>query len=112
MKRLIFVLHLLEFVLFYAREVLLSNLRVAYDAITPDHHARPGIVAIPLRAESDLEILLLANLISMTPGTLSLDVSTDRTTLYVHAMFLDDPEATRREIIEKMEGRVLRLLRG
>lgn len=112
MKRLMFVLYFLEFVLFYAREVMLSNLRVAYDAITPNHHARPGIVAIPLRVQSDLEILLLANLISMTPGTLSMDISTDRSTLYVHAMFLDDPEEMRREIIEKIEGRVLRLLRG
>ena len=47
--------------------------------------------------------MLLANLISLTPGTLSVDVSTDRSTLYIHAMNVDDPAALRREIKDGFE---------
>jgi multicomponent Na+:H+ antiporter subunit E len=102
---------LIAFVGFYLRELLLANLRVAYDVVTPTHHMHPGIVAVPLDARSDVEITLLANLLTMTPGTLSMDISDDRTTLYVHGMFVSDPEAFRREVKDGFERRVLELLR-
>jgi len=104
-------LRAVEFVLFFVGQLLLSSLRVALDVVTPSHRARPGIVAVPLAARSDAEITLLANLVSLTPGSLSLDVSPDRGTLYVHVMFLDDAESTRRDIKEGFERRVLELLR-
>ena len=53
---------------------------------------------------------VLANLITMTPGTLSLDVSPDRKTLYVHAMYINDPEALRCDIKENLERRARALL--
>lgn len=101
----------LRFASFYVREMILSNLRVAYDVLTPAVNRRPGILAIPLAARTDFEIALLANLVTLTPGTLSLDVSTDRKTLYVHAMFIDDVERVRREIKDGLERRVLELVR-
>lgn len=97
--------------LFFLWELVLSNLRVAYDVVTPRHHMKPGIVAIPLEAKTDAEITLLANLITLTPGTLSLDVSADRQFLYVHSMYIDDAEATRRRIKHGFERRVLEVLR-
>jgi multicomponent Na+:H+ antiporter subunit E len=100
-----------SFLVFYVRELILANLRVAYDVVTPQMRSRPGIVAIPLDARTDLEITLLANLTTMTPGSLSLDVSDDRRVLYVHGMFVDDPETFRREIKEGLERRVLEVLR-
>jgi multicomponent Na+:H+ antiporter subunit E len=99
------------FVGFYFWKLLLANLRVAYDVLTPRHYMRPGVVAIPLDARTDGEITLLANLMTLTPGTLSLDVSTDRRVLYLHALYIDDPEALRREIKEDYERRVLELMR-
>ncbi|QDU35975.1 Na(+)/H(+) antiporter subunit E [Maioricimonas rarisocia] len=96
---------------FFLWQLLLSNLRVAYDVITPRLYMRPGVVAVPLDAQSDLEITLLANLITLTPGTLSLDVSEDRRILYVHAMFVDDVEQFRDSIKNGFERRVLELLR-
>jgi multicomponent Na+:H+ antiporter subunit E len=72
---------------------------------------RPGIVAVPLDAQTDLEITLMANLITLTPGTLSLDVSEDRHTLYVHAMFVDSPESVRDSIKNGFERRLLELIR-
>jgi multicomponent Na+:H+ antiporter subunit E len=99
------------FILFFIQELVLANLRLAYDVITPGFHMRPAIVAVPLDARTDLEITLLANLISVTPGGFSLDVSDDRKVLYVHAMYVDDPEAFRRQIKAGFERRVLELLR-
>ncbi|MCS6772237.1 MAG: Na+/H+ antiporter subunit E [Kiritimatiellae bacterium] len=99
------------FVLYFLKEVIKSSLRVAWDVVTPTHYNRPGIVAIPMNAKTDLEIMLLANLISLTPGTLSLDVSPDRKTLYIHAMFAERPDEIRREIRDGLEKRLLELLR-
>lgn len=96
---------------FFLWQLLLSNLRVAYDVITPHLYMRPGIVAVPLDAKTDLEITLLANLITLTPGTLSLDVSEDRNVLYVHAMFADDPDRVRDDIKNGFERRLLELIR-
>ncbi len=88
-----------------------SNAIIAYDVLTPTHHMKPVVIGIPIKAQTDLEITVLANLITMTPGTLSLDISPDRKTLYVHAMYIRDPEALRRDIQENFEPRVLALLR-
>jgi multicomponent Na+:H+ antiporter subunit E len=102
---------LLRFAAFYVKELVLSNLRVAYDALTPTHYMSPAFVGIPLDVKTDFEILLLANLITMTPGTVSLDVSTDRRMLYLHAMYVTDPETLRRKIKSDLERRVIELLR-
>lgn len=99
------------FALFYLWELILANLRVAYDVATPDYHMRPGIIAIPLGELTDVEITLLANLITLTPGTLSLDVSADRRVLYIHAMYIDDVEKVRQHIKHGYERRVVELLR-
>ncbi|MGO8470271.1 Na+/H+ antiporter subunit E, partial [Rhizobium leguminosarum] len=59
---------------------------------------KPGIFAFPLTVTSDFQITLLANLITLTPCTLSVDFSTDRRTLYVHSLDCSDPETTKRDI--------------
>lgn len=99
------------FVLYFVKEMLVSSVRVAWDVITPAHRSRPGIVAIPLEAQTPMEITLLANAITLTPGTLSLDLSEDQRVLYIHAMFVDDPDALRREIKTGLEARLLELFR-
>ncbi len=99
------------FVAFIIYQLVLSNLRVAYDVITPSANRSPAVIGVPLDATTDTEITLLANLITLTPGTLSLDVSEDRKTLFVHAMFAEDAEAFCREIKQGFERRVLELLR-
>ncbi len=99
------------FLAYYLWEIFHSNFTVAVDILTPTHRMRPGIVAIPLEAKTDFEITLLANLITMTPGTLSLDLSDDRSTLYVHAMYITDPETIRQSIKQDLERRVLDVFR-
>lgn len=96
---------------YFLYELVKSNLEVMWDVLTPELKAQPGIVAVPLDAETDVEIMLLANMISLTPGTLSLDVSPDRKTLYVHAMYIDDPDETRAALKEGMERNLLEALR-
>jgi len=96
---------------FFGKALLVSNLKVLWDVVTPRHISRPGIIGLPLDARTDLEIMLVANLISLTPGTLSLDLSDDRRILYIHVMFLDDIETARRQIKQGLEKRVLEVMR-
>jgi len=143
-----------RFALRYLWELVLANLRVAYDVLVPgalptpgtgravpavprpralepvgrtptafpdglraplaqESYVCPGVIAIPLDARTDIEITLVANLITLTPGSVSLDLSEDRKVLYIHAMYIDggDVEAYRRSVKEGLERRVLELLR-
>lgn len=97
---------------FFLWELVLANLRVALDVATPRYNMTPGIVQLPLDVSSDAEILLLAALINLTPGSVALDVSADRRVMYVHVMYIRTPDAARAEIKDGFERRVLDLLRG
>ncbi|ATH76114.1 MULTISPECIES: Na+/H+ antiporter subunit E [Halomonadaceae] len=101
---------IIGFIGFFMKELVQANLRVAFDILTPPWHMQPGVIALPLAARTEMEITMVANLISLTPGTLSLDVSDDRRVLYIHAMFLDDEDELRRSLKE-MEHRALELFR-
>jgi multicomponent Na+:H+ antiporter subunit E len=99
------------FIFYFLSELLKANLEVAYDVVTPRFYMKPGIVSIPLDAKTDLEITLLANLITLTPGTLALDVSDDRKVLYVHGMYIKNREEFIRAIKTGFEKRLLEILR-
>ena len=101
----------INLVAYFLKELVISNLRVLWDVITPGHINRPGIIGVPLTAQTDLEIFVVASLISLTPGTLSIDLSEDRKTLFVHVMFLDDVEKAREEIKNGLERRILEVMR-
>lgn len=101
----------INFVFFFLYELLLANLEVAYDLITPRYYMKPGIVRYELTAKTDMEITLLSNLISLTPGTLILDVSDDKTVLYIHVMYVKDREKFIRRIRDGFERRLLNILR-
>ncbi|MEM8591612.1 MAG: Na+/H+ antiporter subunit E, partial [Pseudomonadota bacterium] len=88
-------------------ELIVSSIRVIWDIITPTLKARPAIIDMPLDVKTDTGILLVTNLISLTPGTLSIDVSQDRKFLRVHAMFADDPLAVCNELKSGMEKWVI-----
>jgi multicomponent Na+:H+ antiporter subunit E len=91
---------------FFIWELMLANVRVAIDVLRPHTAIRPAVVAIPLDVTSDGEILLLSMLINITPGSVTIDLSDDRRTLYVHVMHMASAEASRREIKEGFERRV------
>ncbi|MEZ4709836.1 MAG: Na+/H+ antiporter subunit E [Caldilineaceae bacterium] len=81
---------LISFMLFFVWELILANVRVARDVLRPRIRFEPAVVAIPLQNYSDAEATLLANFITLTPGTVSLDIVDEPIkgvrTLYVHAM--------------------------
>jgi multicomponent Na+:H+ antiporter subunit E len=91
---------------FFIWELMLANVKVAIDVLRPGTTIRPAVVAIPLDVTSDGEILLLSMLINITPGSVTIDLSRDRRTLYVHVMHMTSAEASRREIKEGFERRV------
>ncbi len=97
------------FVLYFFWQVFKSNMEVAYEVATPGLGIKPGVTAVPLELESDVGITILANFITLTPGTLSLDVSDDKKVLYVHGMYMDDEEGVLQGIKE-IEARILDLM--
>jgi multicomponent Na+:H+ antiporter subunit E len=97
----------------FARELLLSALRVTVLVCRPDmqKRLRPAIVHYPLNTDRDIEIALLANLITLTPGTLSIDVTADKRFLVIHALEMGDAAAFRRDIAEGFERLVMEACR-
>ncbi|MDQ3551280.1 MAG: Na+/H+ antiporter subunit E [Bacteroidota bacterium] len=102
---------IISFIFYFFKELIKANMQVAHDVITPKFFMKPGIIKYPLDAKTDLEITLLANLISLTPGTLSLDVSDDKKVLYLHAMYIYDKEEFIESIKDGLEKKLLSLLR-
>lgn len=102
---------IISFVFYFIWQMIKANLQVAYDVITPRYFMRPGIVKFPLNARTETEINLLSMMISLTPGTLILDISEDRKTMYIHVMYLDNQEKFVRQMKTGLERRLLEALR-
>ncbi|NPV76505.1 MAG: Na+/H+ antiporter subunit E [Anaerolineae bacterium] len=99
----------LEFLSFFLWELLIANIRVVIIVLSPRPKLRPAVIGIPLDIQEDAAITLLVNLITLTPGTLSLDVSTDRRMLYIHSIWVQDAETFRAHIKTGYERRVKEL---
>ncbi len=97
--------------LVFLYELVMSTIRVAITVLSPNMNLKPGIFAYKLEVDRDIEITILANLITLTPGTLSVDVSEDKQYLYVHAIDCSDVDATRRDIADSFERRILEAFR-
>jgi multicomponent Na+:H+ antiporter subunit E len=98
------------FTLFYAKEVIISNLRVAKDALSPRPHLRPGIVGIPVEGYTDRQVWALASLLTMTPGSISLEVDETRRVLYLHTLYTEPTAAELRAQIQRDYERPIRIL--
>jgi multicomponent Na+:H+ antiporter subunit E len=96
MSRLWFVVrHIPPYVWFlvvFVRELIIANAVVAREVLTPGMHLEPAIIRVPTSCTTDVQMMLLANTITMTPGTLSLEVDTETRELYVHGLFVHDRE--------------------
>ncbi len=102
---------IIAFVFYFIYELILANIKITIDVLTPKNRMSPGIIAVPLSAETDFEITLLANLITLTPGSLSLDVSSDRKILYVHSMYVSDKKKFKDQIKNGFERKLLEITR-
>lgn len=94
----------LRYFLVLLKDIVVSNGLVALQVCGPLHRLQPGFVAIPLDLEDDLGITLLASTISLTPGTVSAEVSEDRCWLYVHVLHLTDEAELIRTIKARYES--------
>lgn len=99
------------FALYFLRELVVANLRVARDVLSPGMpNLRAGIVRFPTRTRPGWERTTLANAITMTPGTLTLEVDDAHDALYVHTLYAEDREAFTASL-QAMEHHLLRALR-
>lgn len=92
-------------------ELITSAVRVGLLVLRPQLKLRPAFIAFPLTVTHDVEITLLANLVTLTPGTLSVDVSADRKFLLIHAIDVTDREELVRSIREGLEKKVMEACR-
>lgn len=100
---------LVNFILFFIWDLIKANARVAYDVLTPTHLMKPAVIAVSLDLKTDGAITVFSNLITVTPGSLALDVSTDKKVLYVHIMYFEDEELHVAEL-KRLEAMVIDLL--
>jgi multicomponent Na+:H+ antiporter subunit E len=90
-------------------QIVLANLRLTRDVVSVRYRMTPGVIRLPLSITTDGEILLLAAMINITPGSVALDVSEDRQTMYVHVMHITTAEEARMQIKDGFERRILEL---
>lgn len=100
-------LALLRFIAFFALDLVRASLQVALLVVRPRTQLRQAVVAVPVRGASDSLLTLLANAISLTPGTLTLEVDRPRSTLYVHVLDV----GTKPQGVERVRADILRLER-
>ncbi|MEZ4613945.1 MAG: Na+/H+ antiporter subunit E [Caldilineaceae bacterium] len=107
--------HLAYFLTYVLWQIVLSNLSIAKLVLQPKPTLDPGIIAIPLRVTTGLEITILASVITLTPGTISVDLGTNEEgerVLYVHNLTVGDPAAFRRSVQQGFERLLLQVTQG
>ncbi|WP_047986359.1 Na+/H+ antiporter subunit E [Ornithinibacillus californiensis] len=105
------IVKIFKLILLFVKELLLSNLSILKLVYTPKPEIEPGIFALPLEVKSNWGITLLAHLISLTPGTLSVAVSDKNDVLYIHAMDIDEVDKSVKEIKDSFEKAILEVTR-
>lgn len=101
---------IVAFLLWFSKEVVVANLRVARQVLTPGLDLDAAIVEVPTRCRTALELVVFANCITLTPGTITLDADEQGRVLYVHGMFVADRDAFLADLAG-MEARILRAMR-
>lgn len=99
---------ILSLALLFGFELVMSAIKVALLVVRPDMHRTltPGVIAFPLSVKRDVEITILANLVTLTPGTLSVDVSENRQHLFIHVLDMKDRDEVVRGIAQGFERKV------
>ena len=91
----------LKFLGVFAVKLVEANIVLAREVVTPENHIKTGIVAVPIPGASDLVLTIVANAVSLTPGTLTLDTRLEpEPTVYVHVLHLHDLDRARAEVVE------------
>ncbi|MEW8970073.1 Na+/H+ antiporter subunit E [Mesobacillus jeotgali] len=101
----------LNLIYIFTLELILSNISVLKAVLRPKLNIKPGIFAFPTELKEDWEITMLANLITLTPGTLVVDISPDNRILYVHAMDISDADEAIQSIKNTFEKAIMEVSR-
>jgi len=103
------IFRLIIFVLTYLFQLTKANILIAKEILSLHPKLKPGIIKLELDVKKDFEILSMVNLISMTPGSLCVDISEDKKYIYVHEMYIDDVDEMKLKIKNSLEKRILEL---
>lgn len=101
------VVAIVKLLLLFSYKLILANYDVAKIILTPKLNIEPGIIAVPTKLKTDWEVTLLANLISLTPGTLSMDFSENGRIIYVHSIHVPDKDEAIKEIHDSFEKAIM-----
>jgi len=104
-------LSILKLLIIFMRELILANYAVLKSILQPNAKLTPGIFAMKTVLTTDWQITILSNLITLTPGTLVIDISEDNSTLYIHAMDISNKEETIKAIQDSFEKAILEVSR-
>lgn len=107
MKQIKKIFYIIDFVGYYVLQLVRSNLYIAYDILTPKMQMKPAFIKVHLSLKTDTGILLFSNLLSMTPGSLCIDISADKKILDVHILYFSSDEIMQKDF-EKMQNKIKR----
>ena len=93
---------------YYKVKLVQANIYIAFDILTPRMRTNPGFMEVYLKIRSDNGLLLFSNLLSMTPGTLSVDIDSKKQMLLVHVLYNSDKEKTLEEI-DNLQNRIKKI---
>lgn len=88
--------YLLVYVLYKLVE---ANLILAWEIVTPKNTINIGVVAVPLRTDNEIAMMVVANIITLTPGTVTIEAAGTPPVLYVNVLHLDELEQVRKELL-------------
>lgn len=93
---------------FFVIDVIRSTIRVASEVLTPGFQMQPAIIRVDVTGMSDRQLFFMMNMITMTPGSMGIGLSDDRSALYLHIMYLEGSLTEVRESFEQSYGKKVR----
>ncbi|OIJ16656.1 Na+/H+ antiporter subunit E [Anaerobacillus alkalilacustris] len=101
------VIAIFKLISMFLWELILANIEMVKIVLSPKLDIQPGIVAVPTKLKTDWEVTLLSSLISLTPGTLSMNFSDDGKTIFVHSIHVPDKEKMIKQIHNTFEKAIM-----
>lgn len=93
----------------FLKELIVSSIAVARAVLGRKLNSASAIIAVPIGLKTDMGIAVLANCVTLTPGTTALHVSDDRQTLYIHVLDAPAPDDVISDIKTKFERRIRKI---
>ncbi len=90
---------LLKLSIYFLWRLAQASVLLAWEIVTPRNRINAAVVAVPLASRSPGIVTLVANMVSLTPGTLTLEVDEETMTIFIHVLHLETVEAMRREVL-------------